>query len=182
MKILVFTPTESALPQACHVELYPDSSLLFTHRALFLPEYDVQCRTALVARIGRLGKSIAPRFALRYCDAITAGIVTAPVDTGDDPRVRCFDGALSTGVMMPCDTAMQSEPVLEFSNGALTWPAPDRQLLPWLSHAIATASRHMTLKTGDLLFLTHAQRQPVEQGDVLHACVNGVDALTIRVK
>ena len=182
MKILVFTPTESAWPQACHVELYPDSSLLFTNRALFLPEFDVCCRPALVARIGRLGKSIAPQYALRYCDALTTGIMTMPVEDASDPCVRCFDGALSVGAMVPRDDEPWSDPVLEFLNGNLTWPAPNRPLGSWLSDAIAEASRLMTLKTGDLLYLANDQRQPVKRGDVLHGRINGMDALTIRVK
>ena len=182
MKILVYTPVEGAMPPVCDVELYPDSSLVFTNRALFLPEFDVCCRTALVARIGRLGKSIAPQYAFRYCDAITAGLVTAPVEAVSNPELRCFDGALASGVMLARDCATASEPQPEWRNGDQVWPSPCGPLWPWLREAIATASRHMTLKTGDLLYLASAQRQPVKRGDVLHATLDGQDVLTIRAK
>ncbi|MBR6283379.1 MAG: hypothetical protein IKR25_03685 [Muribaculaceae bacterium] len=183
MKILVFTPKEGASPQACEVELYPDSSLVFTNRALFLPECgELCCRAAVVARIGRLGKSIASQYAMRYCDAVTAGFVTLPMDDDSDPTMRWFDGSLTCGEMTPHDFETGCSPLLTWQCGTQMCAGPDGPVMTWLSDAIVASSRHMTLKTGDLLYMTSPQLHRVHRGDELHGCFNGNDVLTIRVK
>ena len=183
MKILVFTPAEGASTQACDVQLYPTSSVIRTNRALFLPELGaMSIRAALVARLGRMGKRIAPRFAMRYVDAVTTGFVLSPVEAAIDPTVRCFDGALPCGVMKTHDFESQGEPTMEWSNGVQRWTQLSRQAGQWLSEVIATASRYMTLNTGDMLYLASEQAEPVNCGDVLHGNYDGANVLTIRVK
>lgn len=183
MKILVFIPAEGASAQVCDVQLYPASSMIKTNRALFLPELGaMSIRAALVARLGRMGKRIAPRFAMRYVDAVTAGFVLTPVEAVIDPTVRCFDGALPCGVMTTHDFESQGEPAMAWSNGDQQWTQLSRPAGQWLSEVIASASRHMTLNTGDMLYLASEQAQPVNCGDVLHGSYEGTNVLTIRVK
>lgn len=54
----------------------PDTALLKDNRPFFIPDFARPCtyQASLVLRIGRLGRSIAPRFAYRYVDAVTVGV------------------------------------------------------------------------------------------------------------
>ena len=79
-----------------------DSSILYTGRPFFLPDFASSfiAVPTLVVRTGRLGKCIAPKFAHRYLDALTAGFTVRAVNS-DDERLtvldRAFDGALIVG-------------------------------------------------------------------------------------
>ena len=57
------------------VTLMADSALLRTGRAMYLPEFahTMVAAPAVIARIDRLGKHIAPRFARRYWKEVTTG-------------------------------------------------------------------------------------------------------------
>jgi len=54
----------------------PDTALLKDDRPFFIPSFASPCtyQASLVLRIGRLGRSISPRFAHRYIDAMTVGV------------------------------------------------------------------------------------------------------------
>ena len=182
MKILVFLPSESDSESGSQVWLYADSSLMGTNRALFLP--DISCAfhscAALVARIGRLGKSIMPQYAPRYCDAFTAGFVTMPAEGVANPLLRCFDGAVAcgqwvsaNGTTMPTLGAHCGNTV-SATHGNTTWHT--------VAQAVTAASQQMTLKTGDLLCLAGNERFHVHAGDVLHGLIDGTEVLTVRVK
>ena len=53
-----------------------DSALLTGGKPFFIPDFTERCEyeTEIVVRISRLGRSIAPRWAHRYYDAVTVGI------------------------------------------------------------------------------------------------------------
>lgn len=57
----------------------PDSALLRTGNPFFVPDFDSEFRAfpSICFRIGRLGKSIASRFAYRYIDSWTASVAVA---------------------------------------------------------------------------------------------------------
>ena len=68
------------LPKEPVIFMKPDSALLKDSKPFFIPDFSKQIdyETELVVRICRLGKNIAPRFAHRYYDAVTVGIVIGP--------------------------------------------------------------------------------------------------------
>ena len=102
MKIVGFTGNYDGGKTVPQAYLMADSSILFTGRPFFLPDF-AQAFVAtptLVVRTGRLGKCIAPKFAYRYWDAFTAGFTVRAIESNDD-RIkvldRAFDGALILG-------------------------------------------------------------------------------------
>ena len=149
-----------------------DSALLVNKKPFFVPEKTI-CLAAhpcVVMRISKLGKNISPRFAYRYIDAIAAGLHLA--DEGMLALARkeghswtaaiAADGSLPVGAFLPL-------PVGAFL------PLPDegyectfrfflegeeKQIrlaeLP-IAEAVAAVSRVMTIRQGDMLFLTTRQ-------------------------
>lgn len=105
-------PKEKAAPVVYAV---PDTALLKDNRPFFIPDFAQPCtyQASLVLRIGRLGRSIAPRFAHRYIDAVTVGIAfTADnlwreaVEKGLPWDVsKGFDNAAVVGRFLTLDTA-----------------------------------------------------------------------------
>lgn len=87
-----------------------DSCIVSRGKPLFLPEWDSDFRAvpSVVIRIGKLGKSIAERFAGRYIDGIGVGMTVRGCDTlrmlmeSGKPldRALSFDGAAATGEFM----------------------------------------------------------------------------------
>ena len=74
MKVIGFTGNYDDKEDArCY--LMADSSVLYTGRPFFIPDFARRFVAAptIVVRTGRLGKCIAPKFAHRYWDAVTAG-------------------------------------------------------------------------------------------------------------
>ena len=102
MKVIGFTGNYGAEEQTPQCYLMADSSILYTGRSFFLPDFAERfvATPSIVVRTGRLGKYIAPKFAHRYWDAFTAG-VSVHAQQGDDARLtaldRAFDGAAMVG-------------------------------------------------------------------------------------
>ena len=135
------------------VALRPDSSLLTGGRPFFVPDQlgRIVSETALVARISRLGKAIPERFAHRYYDALTMGIVFTAADVQEQLQqeglpsdwATCFDGSVAIGEWVANGAAVKAVDV-----------------------ALAYVSQTMTLKTGDLLVMVStSEPQDVHIGD-----------------
>ena len=121
MKVIGFTGNygkEESLPQAY---VMADSSILYTGRPFFVPDFARQfvAVPSIVVRMGRLGKCVAPKFAHRYWDALTAAFTVRAVDS-DDERLtgldRAFDGAAIVGDWIPMtDIADAVHEAVEFT-------------------------------------------------------------------
>jgi 2-keto-4-pentenoate hydratase/2-oxohepta-3-ene-1,7-dioic acid hydratase in catechol pathway len=143
----------------------PDTALLKDDRPFFIPSFASPCtyQASLVLRIGRLGRSISPRFAHRYIDAMTVGVAfTArnlwekqcangwPWDTS-----KGFDGAAVIGRFLPIgaeDTLVRS---FRLDDDGQTRQKYDG--LPAARYSaeqlVAYISRYYLLRQGDLLYL-----------------------------
>lgn len=108
MKVIGFTGNygkEDSLPQAY---LMTDSCILYTGRPFFVPDFaqTFVATPAIVVRMNRLGKCVAPKFAHRYWDAFTAAFAVRACHS-DDSRLtgldRAFDGAAIVGEWVPVD-------------------------------------------------------------------------------
>lgn len=116
MKIYALLPDyDHASPQPY---LVADSALVSRSKPLFLPEWDSDFRSvpALAFRIGKLGKSVARRFAPRYFDGVAPALITFGADTLASLRRRgeplqealSFDGAVVAGSFLPLAEALES--------------------------------------------------------------------------
>ena len=74
MKVIGFTGNYGKQEEMPHSYLMADSSILYTGRPFFVPDYAQRfvATPTIVVRTGRLGKCIAPKFAHRYWDASRA--------------------------------------------------------------------------------------------------------------
>ena len=141
-----------------------DSALLVNKKPFFVPEKTL-CLAAhpcVVMRISKLGKNISPRFAYRYIDAIAAGLHLA--DEGMLALARkeghswtaaiAADGSLPVGAFLPLPDEGCECTFRFFLEGA------EKHIrlaeLP-IAAAVAAVSRVMTIRQGDMRFLTTRQ-------------------------
>lgn len=152
MKVIGITGNYHAQP-AGHYFLMADSALLPMGKDLYLPNLRqrAEAHPALLARVGRLGKCVAPRFAHRYVDAVTAGFVIVTHD--DDPATlalrQAADSALLVGPWQ-ATTQWQSD------NWRLRTPQEEIALGDTtlsLDGMISQVSNYCSLKMGDI-FIT----------------------------
>ena len=141
-----------------------DSALLVNKKPFFVPEKTL-CLAAhpcVVMRISKLGKNISPRFAYRYIDAIAAGLhltdegmlALARKEGHSWTTAVATDGSLPVGAFLPL-----SEDGYE-CNFRFFLEGEEKHIrlaeLP-IAEAVAAVSRVMTIRQGDMLFLTTRQ-------------------------
>jgi fumarylpyruvate hydrolase len=103
---------------------------------------------------------------------------------------RPWDAAKAFDHSAPCSRVVPAARIGHPSRGAI-WleinrkrvQSSDLSALIWkIPEVIAALSRLFTLAPGDLVFTgTPAGVGPVQRGDLLHGCVEGVGELTVRV-
>jgi len=170
--------------------LMADSSILFTGRPFFVPDFGKQfiATPSIVIRYGRLGKCVDERFAYRYYDALTAGFAVQALEA-PEPRLsvlnRAFDGSAIVGDWVKTsevsdvshivvDTAINGKPISSCCLADMTVS---------VDHLIALVSERCSIKMGDLLFTGDtAQGHHLAAGDRLTASINGNVVLDVKVK
>jgi 2-keto-4-pentenoate hydratase/2-oxohepta-3-ene-1,7-dioic acid hydratase in catechol pathway len=146
------------------VYIKPDSALLKNGKPFFIPDFssDVRYETALVIKIGRLGKNIAEQFAPRYCHEITVGIDFTACDLLTELRnnalpweiAKGFDASAVVGEFLPISRAgnlRQLDFHLDIDGRTVQHGNTADMIFP-VNRIIACASRYFTLKTGDLIY------------------------------
>lgn len=166
--------------------LKSDSSLLVNRKPFFIPESTtgMEAYPILVMRIGKLGKDVAERFAVRYVDAIALGWDLRAADLLDDASQKgqswttaiAMDGSLPVGTMLEV-----SQPKVQFTVNGKSVFASDALPIPW--DVVCQASRTMTLRQGDLLFCAlTAQPIRLQAEDTLIGLVRGEENVFCRIK
>jgi len=154
-----------------------DSCLLNNRKPLFMPDWTNElCVTdCLILRVSRLGKEIAPRFANRYYDAIAPGADFIAMDIAREAQqagrpwteALAFDYSLAIGVF--------TQP------SAFSLQTSDYVLSP--EEAIAEASRVMTIRQGDLIYIQAKQTpRPVQKEEIIRTEINGEEKLYCKIK
>jgi len=180
----------SAASTALDVYLMADSALQFNRRPLFLPDFApaYTAQAALVVRIGRMGRHIAPRFAHRYWDAVTVGMMVRATGCEglSDAITRSFDGAAVLGTMVAVDelSGAIEQVTLEARVGdTLLCRGNASQLAVSIDEMIARLSQYYTFKTGDLIYTGEwGDALPVTINDRLSGSLDGRNVLEINVK
>ena len=188
MKIIVArnnvgAPTNDAT-LSCY--LMPDSAIVRSGKPLFVPDWASQFRAqpSIVVRVGRLGKTIARRFAHRYYDAVTAGMIVTP--EGDAGGLEhAFDGAAVVGdwVAMPQGDELTDVCLTAGIDDRTLWNLTMSDLHCPVDRVIEQVSEKCTLKMGDLIFLCEAAPAvPLELNTTLRGTIDGNDVLRVKVK
>lgn len=161
------------------IKTYPDSALVNRNLPLFLPDLPGQWTATVYAviRIGRLGKSIAEKFAPRYYDAVTLGLgITPPEQWRGSQLSQCFDGAWVIGQWLDTPRLIGKVTI----NGA---PIPVDTSQWMLPAAVSAISRWMTLKTGDQIApCVLADNVPIGVGTTFDAEINDTKVLHFHIR
>jgi 2-keto-4-pentenoate hydratase/2-oxohepta-3-ene-1,7-dioic acid hydratase in catechol pathway len=131
----------------------------------------------IILRVSRLGKEIAPKYAARYYDAVAPGADFIALDKAREmqkagrpwTQAIAFDYSLAIG---------------EWNDGPQDeeqYPKEDFVLTP--AEAIAEASKVMTIRQGDLIYIQRKQApQKVQKEQVIRAEHNGKETLYCKIK
>lgn len=142
--------------------LSADSAMLNQPKPFFLPEWtnDVRYTPSLVLRVCRLGKNISPKFASRYFDAVTDGSDFIAWDRLEEAIANghswtetvAFDGSLGLGNWVEITDSL--------SEALAKQKRTNDDLIISPEEAIAEASRVMTIRQGDLIYI-HTCEEPI---------------------
>lgn len=178
MKIIGFVYTSGG----AEMVLKGDSCLLNGRKPFFLPEWsrEIGVTPCCILRVSRLGKEIAPKFASRYYDAIAPGADFIAMDilreaqTAGKPWTKAldFDYSLAIGEYKP--TPCPSLKGSEFDG---------KELVLSPEEAVAEASKVMTIRQGDLIYIQVKQTpRPVQKEEIIRTEINGEEKLYCKIK
>lgn len=165
MKIFLVENNYDAAPDSAPVwRMVADSTLLYSGRPFFIPEFDdsFDAFVSPVVRIDRLGKNISPKFASRYYSEVTVGVnVRAKnlykrlMENGlPSDASLAFDRSVIAGDFSAASAVKESgwSDIQVCIDGEVcaTWNA--EFVSRSVDEIIAMLSENNTLKTGDLIF------------------------------
>ena len=153
-----------------------DSCLLNGRKPMFIPDRTTELGVTecLILRVSRLGKEISPKFAERYYDAVAPGADFAALDILRDlqasgrPWTQAidFDYSLAIG---------------QWTMDKGQWTMDDLVLSP--EEAISEASRVMTIRQGDLIYIQkRCAPRRVQKEDVIRTEIDGEEKLYCKIK
>ena len=156
-----------------------DSCLLNGRKPLFMPEWtkELGMTECMILRVSRLGKEIAPKFADRYYDAVAPGADFIAMDLAREAEkagrpwteALAFDYSLAIGEWLDGLKELKNEGVKEW----LMTP----------QEAIARASKVMTIRQGDLIYIQAKQApRPVAKEEIIRVEIDGEEKLYCKIK
>lgn len=191
MKVIGFTgnyDASAATTPSCY--LMADSSVLYTGRPFFIHDFAEAFVAApsIVVRMGRLGKCVAPKFAHRYWDAVTAGFNVQACrsrDAGLEALDRAFDGAAIVGDWVPVsslDDVLHAVVEVKVDDTVVSRRCLADMVMP-LADMVSAVSTRCSIKMGDLLFTGDcAPGVALTAGMHLTASLGETRLLDVRVK
>ena len=158
--------------------LKSDSCMLVNRKPFFAPDdsHDIRVTPCVVLRVSRLGKSIEQRFADRYYDAVAPGLDFAAWDKLEEARQNGgswtealdFDYSLAIGEWIELVESRESKV---------------ESLLITPKEAIEQASRLMTIRQGDLIYIdVNESARTVERDEVIEGPEWAKDKLYCKIK
>lgn len=177
MKIIGFVYDE----REPRMVLKGDSCLLNGRKPFFMPEgaTEIGATECVILRVSRLGKEIAPRFAERYYDAVAPGI--------DFVDLAALRAAQAAGKPWTQAIAFDySLAIGEWGSPTLTLPVTGgdmEYLVLSPEEAIAEASKTMTIRQGDLIYIQKKQApRTVQKEEVIRVEIDGEEKLYCKIK
>lgn len=170
------------------IDIVVDSALVMPDKPLFLPDFTDRWSAMLYPayRVSRLGKSITPKFAPRYYDAVTLALRIVPTDIlqnlHDGLRstgmVGVFDHCVAMGKWVP--VPLDSEPAIIEAFG-VTAELTSEQI--GVDHALSALSQFTTLKIGDVIMPCHLPLSFIPApGADFSAKLNADTVLSVRIR
>ena len=179
MKIIGFIYTDGT----AEMVLKGDSCLLNGRKPMFIPDgtKELGVTDCMILRVSRLGKEIAPKFANRYYDAVAPGADFVALDLLRQAQAEgrpwtkalAFDYSLAIGEWVTGDGLRVTGDGLRVMGEYVLTP----------EEAIAEASKVMTIRQGDLIYIQRRQApRPVKKEEVIHTEINGEEKLYCKIK
>lgn len=144
----------------------PDSALLMNHKPFFLPAFaeDFCATVQLVVKVGRLGKCISEKFAMRYYTEVTAGVSIVANDLLKELQhsglpwdvAVGFDGSAVIGEFKQLVGEGLPKNGLKFRldlNGETLQQGDTSMMKQSVEATIAQLSNTSMLKMGDLIYM-----------------------------
>ena len=183
MKVIGFTGNYDVVDETPRSYLMADSSLLFSGRPFFVPDFAQRfvVTPTIAVRTGRLGKGIAPKFAHRYWDAMTAAFSVCACDS-DTPQPNTEYGRSNWVTVDGLDDPMQQvvevmiddQVVSRHCLADMRWPLDDM---------IAGISSRCSIKMGDIIITGETSRPTtIVPGNHLTATIGGRQVLNVKVR
>ena len=161
-----------------------DSCLLNGRKPMFIPDWtnELGVTDCMILRVSRLGKEIAPKFASRYYDAVAPGADFIALDIAREAQANGrpwtkaidFDYSLAVGEWMEI-----GDWKLEIGD----WKVEIGDWLMTPEEAVAEASKVMTIRQGDLIYI-QAKQAPkvVHKEEVICKQIGGEEKLYCKIK
>ncbi len=169
-----------------------DSCLLNGRKPFFTPEdsEEIGATECLILRVSRLGKEIGLKFANRYYDAVAPGVDFVALDSLREAQAQgkpwteavAFDYSLAIGEFEPTPIPARfecSQDILRLEGRE--FEGRDFVLSP--EEAIVKASKRMTIRQGDLIYIQRRQApRRVQREEVIRMEINGQEKLYCKIK
>lgn len=182
------------VPSEPVIFLKPETALLRTGHPFFIPTFsnEIHYETEVVLRICRVGKGIAPEFALRYVDKVSVGVDFTARDLQDKLKSKGlpweiskgFDGSAALGEWVDAENLNLNH--LDFSlnrNNQSAQIGNTKDMLFNIAQIISYISTYYTIKIGDLIYTgTPAGVAKVNPGDTLEAFLGEQRVLHMKIK
>jgi len=185
----------NAIPDAPVIFMKPATALLSDNKPFYYPNFtkDLHYECELVLRMGKNGKSVHPKFASSYIDAVTVGIDFTARDLQEQQKqkglpweiAKAFDHSAVIGSWKKVAELTPESPFLFHldKNGTTVQQGDTRDLLFPFASVIAYISQYFTLQMGDLIFTgTPKGVGPVQLGDRLQAYLIDECLLDFEIK
>lgn len=159
-----------------------DSCLLNGRKPMFMPDWtnELGVTECLILRVSRLGKEIATKFANRYYDAVAPGADFAALDILREAQEKgepwtkalAFDYSLAIGEWLTNDEMIRAKALND-----------EMMLLMSPEEAIAEASKVMTIRQGDLIYIQQ-KRAPrlVQKEEIIRVEIDSEEKLYCKIK
>ena len=153
-----------------------DSCLLNGRKPFFMPDgsHEIGVTDCIILRVSRLGKEIATKFADRYYDAVAPGADFIALDLAREAQKagRPWTEALAFDYSLAIGT---------FSDERLAFSGEDFVMTP--EEAVAEASRVMTIRQGDLIYIQKKQApRTVSKEEIIRIEIDGEEKLYCKIK
>ena len=171
---------KSAVPTEPVFFLKPDTSLLQKGHDFYYPDFtkNLHHEIEIVYKVGKMGKHIAPEFALKYISEVGIGIDFTARDLQDKAKekslpweiAKAFDNAavINNEFIQIADIVPNNINFHLEVNGKTVQIGNTSDMIFSIEQIIAYVSKFITLKTGDLIFTgTPEGVGAVQKGDVL---------------
>ena len=185
MKIICF-PFNS-----CHFYLRPDTAVLRQGSTFYIPEFvsQVEGSLALVVKINRLGRHIAPRFAHRYYSETALGFCLYAADILQKNRMEGLPWGEACSFDYSAPLSDSFRPILDFPlNGSLflwnsatqTWSGALEE--ERIHSMVAYLSQYIFLKMGDQIWFELHPPVPIKSGEEVRAFRGNEEELRFAVE